>query len=144
MTDAPKPDAWRYLSNAKGAKWTVQKNYPDQVAKWPGYTVEPLYSEAVLTSLREEVAELRKERGQLLGLRDTDGAKSDVPDPHYPAAHSRAFRDGYRRGSRDAMAWLQRRAARMCVGASYAVLCSAVTNMGWAFARARTALKARQ
>ena len=60
MTDAPKPDAWRYLSNAKGAKWTVQKNYPDQVAKWPGYTVEPLYSEAVLTSLREEVAELRK------------------------------------------------------------------------------------
>lgn len=58
----PETVAWRYLSNAKDAKWTVQKNYPEQVAKWPGYTVEPLYSEASIVSLRGEIEGLRKER----------------------------------------------------------------------------------
>lgn len=38
------PVAWRYISPAKDAKWTVQKNYPAQIEKWKGYKIEPLYA----------------------------------------------------------------------------------------------------
>ena len=42
------PVAWRDLSPAKNAKWTVQKNYPFQIARWDGYRIEPLYAQAAL------------------------------------------------------------------------------------------------
>ncbi|QKC99226.1 hypothetical protein [Mesorhizobium sp. NZP2298] len=55
------PIAWRFISNAKGAKWTVQKNFPTEVAKWPGYTVEPCYSAAALAAKDTALAEMRAE-----------------------------------------------------------------------------------
>ena len=54
------PVAWRYKSDAPKSKWTVQKNEPTQIQKWPGYTVEPLYSAAYVTQLKQERDELRR------------------------------------------------------------------------------------
>lgn len=46
------PCGWRYIGNAKGAKWTVQKNRPTHIETWPGYTVEPIYPASALSTLR--------------------------------------------------------------------------------------------
>jgi exonuclease VII small subunit len=61
------PIAWRYISNAKGAKWTVQKTRPAHIETWPGYTVEPCYSADALTAKDTALAEAL-ERNQKLGL----------------------------------------------------------------------------
>lgn len=51
---AGEPAAWRYLSSAKNAKWTVQKNYPAQIAQWSGYVIEPLYARTAIRSIEQE------------------------------------------------------------------------------------------
>lgn len=57
-----------YIINAKGAKWTAQKNRPTNIEAWPGYTVEPLYSEATLATLREERDRLVKDAAEVKAL----------------------------------------------------------------------------
>lgn len=58
--------AWRYHSGAKGAKWTVQKNHPVEVARWNGYTVEPLVTlsqaQSALAAMREKLAIAERNR----------------------------------------------------------------------------------
>lgn len=54
------PVAWRYLSNAPNAKWTVQKNFPAPVEKSNGYSVEPLYSHAYVATLQAQITRLRE------------------------------------------------------------------------------------
>ena len=71
-SDEPKVVAWRYLSGAPGAKWTVQKNHPKDVSRWPNYTVEPLYTASDLASARAQGRRegLAAAEAELLALRE--------------------------------------------------------------------------
>jgi hypothetical protein len=80
------PAAWRYISSTKGARWTVQKNFPSQIAQWPGYTVEPCYSaaalaakDAALASSQEEIERLSKALEPFAELGSDEG-NEDFPD----------------------------------------------------------------
>lgn len=57
-TDTGEPVAWRYLSKAKNAKWTVQKNKPVN-SFVADCEVEPLYPASALTAREDEIKRLR-------------------------------------------------------------------------------------
>ena len=90
MTDGIRglrPAAWRHLSSAKNAKWTVQKNYPAQLEKWDGYKIEPLYS---ADALRTAIAERDEARARLADLVKPEESREWLPTKTIDRLQARA------------------------------------------------------
>lgn len=79
MTSTPTVEAaaWRYISGVKGAKWTVQKNYPADAAKWAAYTVEPLFARQPVSQPEQKPVAVKAAKWRERGQPDPHGSRYD-------------------------------------------------------------------